>query len=84
LLCTTAAEAQVSPPLTPAMPCDGNAIRGARAVPALTLPTHSGSPSTELRQTSISISAKTARPTSSYLRPKCRLLGWGRLLPKHG
>jgi hypothetical protein len=55
VLLATASEAQISPPPTPVLPCDETAIRGARSVPPLTLPTVSGSASTEQRPTSVII-----------------------------
>jgi len=46
-LFTTTSQAQISPPPTPMLPCDGTAIMGERSVPHLNLPTVSGSASEE-------------------------------------
>jgi biopolymer transport protein ExbD len=57
LLIAVPSAAQNSPPPTPILPCDSNAITGSRSVPPQTIPTASGNTAgTERRQTSISLS----------------------------
>jgi biopolymer transport protein ExbD len=57
-LSATSSAAQITPPPTPVLPCDANAITGSRSAPARVIATrNSDSAATEQRLTSISLSS---------------------------